>query len=141
MPVGKYNHKTGENAPNWKGGWKNNLPKCKECDKVLSKMGAIHCVKHKPHSIVKFGIDNHMWKGDNVKYISLHIWVASKLGKPSFCENCGSISAKRYEWANLTREYIRDLSKWTRLCSSCHIKHDRYNHELKLVYKNEARRR
>lgn len=130
-------HLIGENAPNWKGGWKNNLPSCETCGLRLSKMGAKRCVKHAERIIIKSGADNHMWKGENVKYIALHQWVYKMLGKPHKCENCGTKSAKRYEWANLTKEYIRDVSKWTRLCSSCHIKHDRYKHHLLLNHKIE----
>jgi len=61
-----------------------------------------------------------LWKGDNVSYVGLHMWLARKLGKPNVCENCGTAAAKRYEWANLSGEYRRDLSDWARLCKSCH---------------------
>lgn len=53
-------------------------------------------------------------------YFSLHDWVKKRLGKPSLCENCGTTEAKKYEWANLSGEYLRELSDWARLCVSCH---------------------
>ena len=63
---------------------------------------------------------NPSWKGDEVGYYGLHTWVARKLGKPKKCNRCGTTKAKRYEWANISREYKRDLSDWERLCASCH---------------------
>ncbi len=66
------------------------------------------------------GEENNKWKGDKVGYHALHNWVARQLGKPSKCEHCSDTTAKRYEWANISREYKRDISDWVRLCSSCH---------------------
>ncbi len=66
------------------------------------------------------GADNPSWKGDAVGYGALHRWVARHRGTPSRCEKCGSESAERYEWANPSRTYRRDLSEWARLCAPCH---------------------
>ena len=55
---------------------------------------------------------------------ALHSWVKRRLGKPQKCEHCGSTTAKKYEWANKSHEYKRDLSDWIRLCTSCHRKYD-----------------
>lgn len=69
--------------------------------------------------------ENHFaWKGDNVGYDALHDWVANKLGRPQRCEHCKNTTKKRYEWANISKEYKRDLSDWIRLCKSCHNKFD-----------------
>jgi hypothetical protein len=38
--IGKY---TGENSPSWKGGWKNKIPKCKNCGKQLKNLYAKLC--------------------------------------------------------------------------------------------------
>ena len=62
------------------------------------------------------------WKGSKVGYWGLHKWVEQKLGKPKECERCGTKNAKRYEWSNKSREYLRDLIDWERLCVSCHRK-------------------
>lgn len=59
-----------------------------------------------------------------VEYVQLHHWVESKLGKPQSCEECGRTTSKKYEWANISQEYKRELSDWKRLCSSCHRKFD-----------------
>lgn len=71
------------------------------------------------------GANTPRWTGNNVGYISLHQWVSQNRGKPSLCENCGSTDSKRYEWANISKEYKRELSDWMRLCKSCHVKYDR----------------
>lgn len=65
------------------------------------------------------GPANHMWRGDDAKYAALHLRVAAKRGTPDRCEHCGSTTAKRYEWANLTGRY-EDVSDYVRLCVSCH---------------------
>ena len=63
---------------------------------------------------------NGLWKGDNAKYSTIHEWLRLRLGTPSNCSACGSTTAKRYEWANLSGQYMRELSDWVRLCASCH---------------------
>ncbi len=65
------------------------------------------------------------WKGDKVQYDALHDWVRKHLGKPSKCDFCGTTEAKRFEWANKTGEYKRELSDWLRLCKSCHVIYDK----------------
>lgn len=75
---------------------------------------------------VKSGLDHHNWKGDrSVDYTTIHQWVYRLLGKPSHCEERGTTTGKRFEWANLSGEYKRDLSDWKRLCSPCHHKLDK----------------
>lgn len=67
------------------------------------------------------------WKGDNVGYVALHMWVARNLGKPDMCEHCGKsgLQGKRINWANKSREYKRDLNDWLRLCIHCHRQYDK----------------
>src|SRR5438128_11421542 len=67
---------------------------------------------------------NPKWKGDKVGYFGLHLWVNRKLGRPSLCESCKTKKAKKFEWANKSGEYKRDLEDWLRLCTSCHRKYD-----------------
>src|SRR3990167_622667 len=63
------------------------------------------------------------WKGENVSYIGLHLWINRKLGKVDRCEHCGETTG-RFEWANKSREYHRSLEDWIGLCYSCHEKYD-----------------
>jgi hypothetical protein len=53
-----------------------------------------------------------------------HCWIAKNYGKADLCENDNSHTGKRFEWANISREYKRDRSDWKRLCPSCHRKMD-----------------
>ncbi len=67
------------------------------------------------------------WKGDQVKYSGLHMWVRSVLGTPSRCEHCGKnvLNGKQIHWANKSQQYKRDLTDWLRLCAKCHSAYDR----------------
>jgi hypothetical protein len=68
------------------------------------------------------GNKNYNWKGDNVSYAGIHFWIKSQLGKPKKCEECGTTTAKKFEWANLSGEYKRSngIKDWKRLCKKCH---------------------
>jgi hypothetical protein len=70
------------------------------------------------------GDKNPNWKGEDAGYIAHHMRIY-KFGKPSLCEHCGTTTAKRFEWANISKEYKMDRSDWLRLCVSCHIKFDK----------------
>lgn len=87
--------------------------------RVLKEKG----IQPKIRSIL-YGEQHPLWKGDRVSYSGLHYWVGRSLGKPKFCEHCGTKTAKKYEWANLSREYKRDTNDWIRLCKSCHVLFD-----------------
>lgn len=74
------------------------------------------------------GENNSYWKGSEATYAALHYRVEAKRGKPHFCEACGIIGAKRYEWANLTGNY-EDVMDYARMCISCHRKYDKIRRE------------
>ncbi|MEK6880161.1 MAG: DUF2256 domain-containing protein [Nanoarchaeota archaeon] len=67
------------------------------------------------------------WKGDDVKYGTLHDWVYRHLGKPTKCEFCGKkgLKSRQIHWANKSHEYKRELSDWLQLCVKCHSKYDK----------------
>src|SRR3990167_3492401 len=61
------------------------------------------------------------------------------LGQPKKCEVCGLNDKKRkYHWANLTDDYLRDRSNWKRMCVSCHRLYDyrRSNKKLAIASKS-----
>lgn len=70
------------------------------------------------------------WRGNDVGYHGLHIWVRKHKGKAIICQNCGK-SHDRIHWANISNEYKRDLDDWMQLCPSCHMQYD--NNKLSLM--------
>lgn len=76
------------------------------------------------------GKKHFAWKGDNVSYGSLHDWVSAHLGRPNKCSHCGREDLCRYEWANISGEYKRNLKDWIRLCKKCHMKMDKVNEKM-----------
>lgn len=66
------------------------------------------------------------WKGEDVGYSGIHMWIRGQLGLPTECEQCGkdNLTGKKIHWANKSHEYKRDLEDWMRVCVSCHKKYD-----------------
>lgn len=65
--------------------------------------------------------NSRFWKGDNVGYRGLHLWVQKHLGKANHCEKDISHKSTRYHWGNISKDYKRDLSDWMQLCPSCNL--------------------
>jgi hypothetical protein len=70
------------------------------------------------------------WKGEKASYDAKHQWVARWKGSSKLCEDCGTTTAKMYNWANISGEYKRDLKDWKRLCRKCHHKFDNISIKL-----------
>lgn len=70
----------------------------------------------------RFGPDNPQWKGAEVGYQSLHEWVKVYFVKPELCECCKK--KPPMDLANISGNYLRDLSDWEYLCRSCHMRKD-----------------
>ena len=69
--------------------------------------------------------ENHpMWKGDSAGYVAIHMWLKKYYGKPDRCENDPTHKAKRFEWANTTGTYTRNIKDYQQLCPSCHRRMD-----------------
>lgn len=82
--------------------------------------------ENNPH----YGLTNELspnWKGDDVGYWGIHSWVQRNYGKANHCEDCGDMNAPRYEWANISGQYKRDISDWKQLCKKCHNDMDGVN--------------
>lgn len=75
------------------------------------------------------GRNHPNWKPE-LTYGPLHVWVKKELGKADLCE-MGCESKVKFQWANISREYKRDLNDWIRLCVSCHMYFDRRNYSVK----------
>jgi hypothetical protein len=65
------------------------------------------------------------------EYRMIHYWIEKQLGKPMECSNCHTTSRNRYEWANISGEYKKDITDWKRLCKTCHEIMDNKNLCLK----------
>lgn len=70
------------------------------------------------------------WKGEEASYNAKHAWVARWKGKPKKCEHCGTTKSKVFNWANISRQYKRDLNDWIRLCRKCHHKFDNISQKI-----------
>ena len=165
MPKGVYLHKSpsketilkrslamkGRMPKNIVAGWNKGLKGCYKLSEETKKKISEH---HKRTGVGKWmknktGESANNWSGNEVGYGGLHIWVRNKLGKPHYCEHCKSKKNKRYEWANISKLYTREITDWIRLCVSCHRKYDMtpekievLKEKLKLANKklNEIRR-
>ena len=80
----------------------------------------------KPHFNTR-GEKNYNWRGDNVGYGGLHVWIRKYLGEPEKCEHCSKdgLTNRKIHWANKSQEYKRDLADWIRLCAKCHKAYDK----------------
>lgn len=75
---------------------------------------------------IHYGEDHHNWKGDEVSYSALHIWVRRHKEPVAVCEHCGE--DQKLELANRSHEYRRDLDDWLWLCRTCHRAFDAKTH-------------
>ncbi len=111
---------------------------CLECNKIFltsnteirrrgggGKTCSRECYYKRLRKIIKKDDQSPNWKGDNVGITALHNWVERNLGKPSKCEHCKTTTANKFEWANKSQKYKRDLKDWIRLCTKCHHWYDR----------------
>lgn len=76
------------------------------------------------------GTNNGMWK-ELVGYTQAHRWARKHYSKSGICEECKQV--KKTELANISQQYLKELSDWRELCRSCHIQFDRNNRLVGLV--------
>lgn len=82
--------------------------------------------KYLPHhhsKIVQSREKSHRWKGDNVGYKFLHIFMRRIKPKPDLCEYCGLVPP--YDLANVSGIYNRDPESYRYLCRKCHRRQDK----------------
>src|SRR5262245_23567615 len=58
------------------------------------------------------GPDHPNWKGDDVGYFALHVWVNRHKNKTGRCSNCGDRPVTRTDWANVSGQYLRELDDY-----------------------------
>lgn len=69
--------------------------------------------------------ENVPWNRGEDNYLAGHYRVKKHRGQPSKCSMCESTTAKQFDWANITRNYL-NIYDYIRLCRSCHHKMDRF---------------
>ncbi len=57
-------------------------------------------------------------------YLAAHEWRRANMRAAIRCEFCKNKDKKRYEWANISREYKKEVSDWIQLCTQCHKQYD-----------------
>ena len=75
-------------------------------------------------SIARTNEKNPAWKGDKVGYRGIHKWIERKLGKANKCSFDPTHQSVRFDWANISGSYLRDLEDWSQLCRKCHRQYD-----------------
>jgi hypothetical protein len=65
--------------------------------------------------------NNGMWKGNEVGYSQLHVWIRTRIPKPELCPRCNQ--RPPHDLAN-KGVYNRDLNNWEWLCRKCHMNSD-----------------
>lgn len=71
------------------------------------------------------GAQGNNWKGNNIGYGGIHMWLRATFGKARKCEFCNGLKAKRFEWALVKgKRYERKRENFIMLCPSCHRKYD-----------------
>jgi len=73
----------------------------------------------------KFGEQSRRWKGEKATYFAKHMWILKHYGKASFCENDSSHTSWKFQWANISKQYHRNINDYKQLCISCHRLFDR----------------
>lgn len=64
-------------------------------------------------------------------YGAIHRWLIKNYGKATYCQNkrCDNKS-KVYEWANISKEYQKDINDYLQLCKGCHVRLDVWKQEV-----------
>lgn len=73
-------------------------------------------------SCAQTGRNNSCWKGADVSIKVLHKWAERHLGRPDRCSKCGSEG--KVDLANISQQYLRELTDWEWLCRKCHMESD-----------------
>ena len=74
--------------------------------------------------IVRHNEKHHAWKGDNAGYASVHSWIVRNAGKAKSCSFNSLHESTRFQWANISGTYRRDVDDYAQLCPSCHKTYD-----------------
>lgn len=103
--------------------------KCKKCSKTLDRRNKTG--KCLPCFIGdlnrgKIGNKNHNWKGIRATIQAKHTWIYRNYGKSNMCFNinCSHDKPKKFNWANISGKYYRNIDDYIMLCAGCHKRMD-----------------
>lgn len=82
------------------------------------KKGMIPMI-HKVYS----GKDHYKWQ-EKPNYAAVHAWIVKIYGKAKSCSFDSTHQSTRYEWANISGSYLRDVNDFAQLCKKCHNEYD-----------------
>lgn len=85
------------------------------------------------------GENSPYWMGESAGYWAKHMWIRNLKGSANGCSCCLGKNSNYYEWANISREYKRDVSDWIQLCRSCHKAFDLNKWTLQKLFSVRAR--
>ncbi len=71
-----------------------------------------------------------------MNYANTHSWVKKNKGLASECVKCKNPKAKRYEWANISHRYKKDLNDYMAMCTKCHKEYDRLSPPVRAYNEN-----
>jgi hypothetical protein len=71
----------------------------------------------------RLGNKHPLWK-EKVTYGNLHTWLNRRYPRKGFCTKC---SKSPTEYANISKNYLRNIEDWIELCRSCHRRFDGQN--------------
>ncbi len=77
------------------------------------------------------GSNNPMWKGDDIGYKAIHVWINVNFGKANMCENPECLhKSTKFEWAKIKdMAYERRRENFFMLCIQCHKRYDGWSKE------------
>lgn len=64
-----------------------------------------------------------------LSYHALHTWLYRNFEKSGICQHCNADN-KRSEWANISKQYKKDIKDFIELCKPCHERYDEKRHDL-----------
>lgn len=68
--------------------------------------------------------DSNRLTPNSAEYQRQHRWVKKQMGKATHCSNNRTHKSNRYDWSNISKNYLSDISDWRQLCRACHRAYD-----------------
>jgi CRISPR/Cas system-associated endonuclease/helicase Cas3 len=96
----------------------------KYCCNCVVRIKPKNCVHNKPHSFQARHKIAAKKRKDKLTYSAVHTWLRREYGAANHCEIDGNHSGK-FNWANISGKYLKDVNDYRQLCSLHHYWYDR----------------